>query len=125
VKIWNHVQSYLPNWFSTNSKTDTESSESSSDISSDSMQLSVNDETGTELVVEDKVESIDSGAANIDLAKESLTQLLADTRVPDSVREVLNDEYKQLKTMLTKLEEGHLHIAVFGRVSVGKSSVFR
>ncbi len=60
---------------------------------------------------------------NVELAKESLTQLLEDTRVPDTVRNVLRDEYKNLRTMLDKLEQGHLHIAVFGRVSVGKSSV--
>lgn len=65
----------------------------------------------------------DSGKANVELAKESLTQLLGDSRVPDSVRDVLSDEYKQLGVMLKKLEQGHLHIAVFGRVSVGKSSV--
>ncbi len=66
---------------------------------------------------------MDIGDSNVDLAKESLTQLLEDSRVPDSVREVLRDDYKQLRSMLDKLEHGHLHIAVFGRVSVGKSSV--
>ncbi len=65
----------------------------------------------------------DKGDSNLDLAKESLSQLLNDSRVPDSVRDVLQDEYKQLRQMLDKLEHGHLHIAVFGRVSVGKSSV--
>ena len=66
---------------------------------------------------------MDIGDSNIDLAKESLTQLLEDSRVPDSVRDVLRDDYKQLRSMLDKLEHGHLHIAAFGRVSVGKSSV--
>ncbi len=66
---------------------------------------------------------MDKGDSNLNLAKESLSQLLDDSRVPDSVRDVLRDEYKQLRTMLDKLEHGHLHIAVFGRVSVGKSSV--
>ncbi len=64
-----------------------------------------------------------SGDSNIEMAKESLSQLLEDTRVPDSVRQALSDEYQQLSNMLEKLEKGHLHIAVFGRVSVGKSSV--
>jgi len=68
-------------------------------------------------------DNMDKGDSNLDLAKESLSQLLDDSRVPDSVRDVLRDEYKQLRTMLDKLEHGHLHIAVFGRVSVGKSSV--
>lgn len=66
---------------------------------------------------------MDKGDSNIDLAKESLTQLLEDSRVPDSVRNLLRDDYKKLRSMLDKLEHGHLHIAVFGRVSVGKSSV--
>ena len=65
----------------------------------------------------------ETGDANIDLARESLSQLLEDKRVPDSVRRVLRDEYQQLRNMLDKLEKGHLHVAVFGRVSVGKSSV--
>jgi len=64
-----------------------------------------------------------TGDSNLELAKESLNQLLDDSRVPDSVRNVLRGEYQQLRTMLDKLENGHLHIAVFGRVSVGKSSV--
>jgi len=35
--------------------------------------------------------------SNIDLAKESLTQLLGDDRVPDSVRDLLAEEYQQLQ----------------------------
>ena len=97
------MQSYLPSWFSTNNK-------------SDALEHSADH-------VIDNSETIDSGLANLDLAKESLTQLLKDTRVPDSVRNLLSDEYQQLQKMLEKLEQGHLHIAVFGRVSVGKSSV--
>ncbi len=63
------------------------------------------------------------GDSNIELAKESLTQLLDDNRVPDTVRSALREDYQQIRSMLEKLEKGHLHIAVFGRVSVGKSSV--
>ncbi len=101
----NRARSYLPSWFSTskdskNSNPDTESS-----------------------LAELEGDQSDSGDSNVDMAKESLSQLLEDTRVPDSVRNVLSDEYKQLGKMLEKLEQGHLHIAVFGRVSVGKSSV--
>ncbi len=57
------------------------------------------------------------------LAKESLTQLLQDTRVPASVRKALNSEYTKLGDMLSRLENQHLHIVAFGRVSVGKSSL--
>jgi small GTP-binding protein len=97
------VQSYLPNWFSTKK----------------------NHENNTEQDVMKPIDQLegDKGDNNVDMAKESLTQLLDDSRVPDSVRNVLGKEYKQLRVMLEKLEQGHLHIAVFGRVSVGKSSV--
>lgn len=101
MKILNHVQSYLPSWFST--KND---------------QNNANEHVGNS-----EISTMNKGDSNIDLAKESLTALLDDSRVPDSVRNVLQDDYKQLRSMLDKLENGHLHIAVFGRVSVGKSSV--
>ncbi len=64
-----------------------------------------------------------SGDTHLELARESLAQLLDDTRVPDSIRSALKGEYAEIQTMLSKLEHGHVHIAVFGRVSVGKSSV--
>jgi hypothetical protein len=99
------AQKYLPSWFSISKKSD---------------ELESNSDQTDDL---DKQGDADSGRANVDLAKESLSQLLADSRVPDSVRDVLRDEYQQLRRMLDKLEQGHLHIAVFGRVSVGKSSV--
>ncbi len=101
------MQSYLPSWFSTSNQ-------------SDELDQSGNDKSGNK---QSPDLLSDKGSANIDLAKESLSKLLEDTRVPDSVREVLSVEYQQLQKMLNKLEQGHLHIAVFGRVSVGKSSV--
>ena len=103
------AQSYLPSWFSIIKKSDESELDSNALLETDS-----DGKDSTEM---------NTGDSNIDLAKESLTQLLDDSRVPDSVRDVLRDEYKQLRTMLNKLEHGYLHIAVFGRVSVGKSSV--
>ena len=35
----------------------------------------------------------------------------------------MNEDYQQVQSMLDKLEHGHIHIAVFGRVSVGKSAL--
>lgn len=64
-----------------------------------------------------------SGDTHVELAKESLSDLLNDTRVPERIRASLQDDYEQLRSMLTKLEKDQLHVAVFGRVSVGKSSV--
>lgn len=55
--------------------------------------------------------------------RDSLTGLLADRRVPDSVREELAAEYQAVEAMLERLEHGHLYIAAIGRVSVGKSSL--
>lgn len=53
----------------------------------------------------------------------SLRGLLEDPRVPASVRRSLEPEYRQVEAMLEKIEHGHVHIAAFGRVSVGKSSL--
>lgn len=67
--------------------------------------------------------SDERGDAHLTLARESLRELLDDKRVPDEVRDALGDDYRQVESMLDKLENGHLHIAVFGRVSVGKSAL--
>ena len=64
----------------------------------------------------------DTGDDHLDLARESLHDLVHDDRIPPQVREALSDDYRQVEAMLDKLEHGHLHIAVFGRVSVGKSA---
>jgi GTPase len=64
--------------------------------------------------------SVDS---HLDRARDSLTLLLQDERLPPEVRAELADDIRQVQEMLDKLEHGHLHIAVLGRVSVGKSSV--
>jgi len=63
------------------------------------------------------------GEGHLALARESLRELLADERVPQEVRDALGEDYRQVQTMLDKLEHGHIHIAVFGRVSVGKSAL--
>ncbi len=66
-----------------------------------------------------------SGAAcdHLQLAQDNLRELLEDERLPASVRETLQDDFLQVQAMLDKLEHGQLHIAVFGRVSVGKSAL--
>lgn len=65
----------------------------------------------------------DTGARNLDLARESLRELLDDPRVPEQVRSILANDYREVEEMLHRLEHGHLHIAAFGRVSVGKSAL--
>lgn len=60
---------------------------------------------------------------HLDLAQESLDALINDPRVPEEVRQSLMQDYEEVQAMLERLEHGHLHIAVFGRVSVGKSAL--
>ena len=57
------------------------------------------------------------------LARESLRELVNDARLPTGVRESLAHDYEAVQGMLDKLEHGHIHLAVFGRVSTGKSSL--
>lgn len=65
----------------------------------------------------------DSGADHLGLARESLRELIRDSRLPDGVRESLAHDYAAVQAMLDKLEHGHLHLSAFGRVSTGKSSL--
>ena len=62
------------------------------------------------------------GDAHLDLARESLRDLVHDRRIPPEVREALAEDYAQVEAMLEKLDQGHIHVAAFGRVSVGKSA---
>src|SRR5690348_10035251 len=54
---------------------------------------------------------------------EALRALLDDRSIPDSVRQELGEDFAQIESLLGKLAAGELHIAVFGRVSVGKSAL--
>lgn len=65
----------------------------------------------------------DGGSTHLDLARESLRELIEDSRLPAGVRDSLSHDYDAVQAMLDKLQHGHLHIAVFGRVSTGKSSL--
>ncbi|MDH3363925.1 MAG: GTP-binding protein [Gammaproteobacteria bacterium] len=65
----------------------------------------------------------DAGSDHLSLARESLRELIQDSRLPDGVRESLAHDYEAVQAMLDKLEHGHLHLSAFGRVSTGKSSL--
>ncbi len=65
----------------------------------------------------------DGGADHLSLARESLRDLVQDSRLPAGVRESLSHDYEAVEAMLNKLEHGHLHLSAFGRVSTGKSSL--
>lgn len=70
-----------------------------------------------------KTEAPDGGEAHLDIAKESLRELIEDSRLPAGIRESLAEDYAAVQGMLDKLQHGHLHIAAVGRVSTGKSSL--
>jgi small GTP-binding protein len=64
-----------------------------------------------------------AGETHASQAAASLRALLDDASIPAAVRSGLAGEFARLESMLDKLERGELHIAVFGRVSVGKSAL--
>ncbi len=62
---------------------------------------------------------------NKSLAKtqSDLDNLLKEKRLTKTSREILAEDRRQLNRIIEKLEQQQFHIAVFGRVSVGKSSL--
>ena len=64
-----------------------------------------------------------SGDSHLLRAADSLRALIEDPAIPGAIRASLAADYGRIEVMLDKLEHGHLHIAVFGRVSVGKSAL--
>lgn len=64
-----------------------------------------------------------AGDAHLALARDSLRRLLDDPQLPGGVREALAPDFAEIERMLGKLEQGEIHIAVLGEVSVGKSSL--
>lgn len=107
----------MPEWLwprAKNSSDLTQNSDPSSDQSSD--QISDSSRAGLSATT-------DNNQSHLELARESLRELLSDQRVPKAVRAALADDYSEVQRLLDKLEHGQVHIAVFGRVSVGKSSL--
>ncbi len=54
---------------------------------------------------------------------DSLRALIDDANLPAEVRSALQPEFDEIERLIDKLEQGELHVAVFGRVSVGKSAL--
>ena len=71
----------------------------------------------------EKTDSTTAGDEHLELAHDSLSRLLDDTHVPDAVRDSLAADYDSLRDLLNKIENEEIHVAVLGRVSVGKSSL--
>jgi len=63
------------------------------------------------------------GEDHLALVRDSLRRLVDDPRLPAEVRDALSEDFSELEGMLAKLEQGEIHIAVLGEVSVGKSSL--
>ena len=55
--------------------------------------------------------------------RDSLAALRDDSTIPASIRTQLAADFVEVERLLGKLERGDIHIAVFGRVSVGKSAL--
>ena len=56
-------------------------------------------------------------------ANQQIQTLLADTSIPSAVRQELFREFDEMEAISEKLEHGEIHIAAFGRVGTGKSSL--
>jgi GTPase SAR1 family protein/uncharacterized protein (DUF697 family) len=56
-------------------------------------------------------------------ANRNLRELIEDTSIPSAVRAELAAEFEEIETISNKLRAGEVHIAAFGRVGVGKSSL--
>jgi GTP-binding protein Era len=56
-------------------------------------------------------------------ANRNIRELLEDTSIPSSVRDELSVEFDEIESISEKLRSGEIHVAAFGRVGVGKSSL--
>ena len=56
-------------------------------------------------------------------ANRNIRELIEDTNIPSSVRAELSSEFDEIESISSKLRNGEVHIAAFGRVGVGKSSL--
>ena len=56
-------------------------------------------------------------------ANQQIQTLLTDTSVPSSVRQELFQEFAEIEAISEKLQHSEIHIAAFGRVGTGKSSL--
>lgn len=65
----------------------------------------------------------DGGERHARRARDSLAALRDDPTIPPALRRQLAADFAEVEAMLGKLERGDVHIAAFGRVSVGKSAL--
>lgn len=75
---------------------------------------------GKKNIVETNAEQ---GKRHLEKARETLSKLISDKRITEEGKARLGEEFRQLQRLLDKLDRGHIYIAAFGRVSVGKSAL--
>jgi len=56
-------------------------------------------------------------------ADAQIQTLLSDTSIPAAVKQELFREFAEIESISRKLQNGEIHIAAFGRVGTGKSSL--
>lgn len=56
-------------------------------------------------------------------ANRNIRELIEDTHIPASVRAELSEEFEEISAISNKLHDSEIHIAAYGRVGVGKSSL--
>jgi GTPase SAR1 family protein/uncharacterized protein (DUF697 family) len=56
-------------------------------------------------------------------ANRNIRELIEDSSIPAALRAELSSEFHEIENISTKLRNAEIHIAAFGRVGVGKSSV--
>lgn len=56
-------------------------------------------------------------------AYRNLRDLLEDTSIPSPIRHALEPEFREVEALADKLDRAEIHIAAFGRVGTGKSSL--
>lgn len=76
-------------------------------------------ETTTPPLTDDR----DDLSKSLSKTQSDLGKLLDEKKLSLASREVLAEDYRQLNRIIDKIENRQFHIAVFGRVSVGKSSL--
>ncbi len=60
---------------------------------------------------------------HLENAHQQIQTLLTDTSIPASVRQELFQEFSEIEAISEKLQNSEIHIAAFGRVGTGKSSI--
>ena len=56
-------------------------------------------------------------------ANQQIQTMLSDTSIPSAVRQEMFQEFAEIEAISEKLQHSEIHIAVFGRVGTGKSSI--